>query len=103
MPWKLSTYTELAFDGLTGTEYPIAIDCALNSETGETLNFAELVTYVNDLERQTLDLHQPTDANSRHIRAVLQQVGIDWNKTTARLARLRLGNRRIHPRPCHGR
>ncbi len=86
MPWQLSTYTDLAFDSLTNTEYPVTVDCALNSETGEYLSLPELIAYVNKLEKQIDSQPILPDAHSQNIRDTLRLVGIDWNDTTARLA-----------------
>ncbi len=86
MPWQLSTYTDLAFDSLTGTEYPVVIDCALNSQTGERLSLLELIAHTNKLEKQMNSQSVLPDSHIQHIRDTLRQVGIDWNATTARLA-----------------
>jgi hypothetical protein len=82
--WRLDSYLELAFDGLTGHEYWTPVPCAYNVETEEKLTLAELIPILNNRERQiTLTA---TDAHVQHIRQTLYAVGIDWNKTTAQLA-----------------
>jgi hypothetical protein len=75
---------DLAFDGLTGSEYWTPVPCALNTRTGEKLTLAELIPILNALE-QRIPL-ATDDAHTQHIRQALYTVGIDWNKTTAQLA-----------------
>jgi hypothetical protein len=83
-PWRLDSYLDLAFDGLTGSEYWAPVPCALNTRTGEKLTLTELIPILNALERS---ISLSTDeAHTQHIRQALYVVGIDWNKTTAQLA-----------------
>jgi hypothetical protein len=82
--WRLDSYLDLAFDGLTGSEYWTPVPCALNMQTGEKLTLAELIPILNALERRiTL---ATDDAHTQHIRQALYAAGIDWNRTTAQLA-----------------
>ena len=83
-PWRLDSYLELAFDGLTGSEYWTPIPCAYNEATGEKLTLAELIPILNRLEQRIA--FATDDAHTQHIRQLLYAVGIDWNKTTAQLA-----------------
>ena len=83
-PWRLDSYLDLAFDGLTGSEYWTPVPCALNTRTGEKLTLGELIPILNALE-QRIAL-SADDAHTQHIRQALYAVGIDWNKTTAQLA-----------------
>ena len=83
-PWQLDSYSELAFDGFTSSEYWTPVPCAYNVETDEKLTLAELIPILNNWERQ-LAL-SADDAHVQHIRQALYAVGIDWNKTTAQLA-----------------
>jgi len=80
-PWQLSDYPELAFDGLTGSEYWTPVPCALNTKTGEKLTLPELIPILNALEKL-----MPDESHVQHIRQALYAVGIDWNQTTAKLA-----------------
>ena len=83
-PWQLDSYLDLAFDGLTGSEYWAPVPCAYNVQTGEKLTLAELIPILNNLERRiALSIDS---AHVEHIRQALYAVGIDWNKTTAQLA-----------------
>ena len=82
--WRLGSYLELAFDGLTGEEYWVSVPCALNTRTGEKLALAELIPVLNALEWRIAFSND--DAHTQHIRQALYAVGIDWNKTTAQLA-----------------
>jgi hypothetical protein len=86
-PWQLDSYLDLAFDGLTGSEYWTSAACARNIETDERLTLDELIPYLNELERRIRPAKSAADARTQHIRQVLYAAGIDWNKTTARLAR----------------
>ena len=82
--WRLDSYLELAFDGLTGSEYWMSVPCAYNVETEEKLTLAEIIPLLNNWERQPA--LNASDAHVQHIRQTLYAVGIDWNKTTAQLA-----------------
>ena len=82
--WRLDSYLELAFDGLTGSEYWTPVPCAYNVKTEEKLTLAEIIPLLNNWERQLAIT--ATDAHVQHIRQTLYAVGIDWNKTTAQLA-----------------
>ncbi len=84
VPWQLDSYLDLAFDGLTGSEYWVPVPCALNTRTGEKLTLAELIPLLNALERRIA--LSTDDAHTQHIRQALYAAGIDWNKTTAQLA-----------------
>ncbi|MCA9945116.1 MAG: hypothetical protein H6656_00340 [Ardenticatenaceae bacterium] len=46
--WRLDSYLELAFDGLTGSEYWTPVPCAYNVETEEKLTLAELIPLLNN-------------------------------------------------------
>ena len=83
-PWRLDSYLELAFDGLTGSEYWTPVPCAYNVKTEEKLTLAEIIPLLNNWERQLAIT--ATDAHVQHIRQTLYAAGIDWNKTTAQLA-----------------
>ena len=83
-PWRLDSYLELAFDGLTGSEYWTPVPCAYNVETDEKLTLAELIPILNNWERRIA--LSTDDAHVQHIRQALYAAGIDWNKTTAQLA-----------------
>jgi hypothetical protein len=86
-PWQLDSYLDLAFDGLTGSEFLAPVPCALNSQTGEKLTLGELIPYLNELESRTSPARLADDTHMQHIRQALYAAGIDWNKTTAKLAR----------------
>ncbi|MCB8980623.1 MAG: hypothetical protein H6657_24700 [Ardenticatenaceae bacterium] len=75
---------ELAFDGLTCSEYWTPVPCAYNVETEEKVTLAELISILNNWERQLA--FTASDAHVQHIRQTLYAVGIDWNKATAQLA-----------------
>ncbi|MFQ5433597.1 MAG: hypothetical protein ACE5FD_01860 [Anaerolineae bacterium] len=83
-PWRLDSYLELAFDGLTGSEYWTPVPCAYNVETDEKLTLAELIPILNSLEQCIA--FSTDDVHAQHIRQALYAAGIDWNKTTAQLA-----------------
>lgn len=82
--WRLDSYLELAFDGLTGSEYWMPVPCAYNAETDEKLTLAELIRILNNWERRIA--LSTDDTHVQHIRQALYEVGIDWNKMTAQLA-----------------
>ena len=82
--WRLDSYLELAFDGLTGEEYWTPVPCAYNTQTDEKLTLAELIPILNVLERRIA--LSADDGHAQHIRQALYAAGIDWNKTTAQLA-----------------
>ena len=84
-PWQLDSYLDLAFDGLTGSEYWTPVPCAYNTKTDEKLTLAELIPILNSLERRIA--FSADDAHTQHIRQALYAAGIDWNKTTTQLAR----------------
>lgn len=86
-PWQLDSYLDLAFDGLTGSEYWTPVTCARNTQTDEKLTLGELIPYLNELELRRTPVRSAADAHTQHIRQVLYAAGIDWNKTTAKLAR----------------
>ncbi len=83
--WQLSAIQELAFDGLTGTEFLVSVPCAYDSVNGRYLTLADLINHLNQLEA-TLAPNTLTP-HAQQIRALLREAGIDWNKTTARLAK----------------
>ena len=82
--WRLDSYLELAFDGLTSSEYLASVPCAYNTQTDEKLTLAELIPILNALERRMALVVD--DTHTQHIRQALYAAGIDWNKTTAQLA-----------------
>jgi hypothetical protein len=86
-PWQLDSYLDLAFDGLSGSEYWTPVACARNTQTDEKLTLGELIPYLNELERRMAPAKSATDVHTQHIRQALYAAGIDWNKTTAKLAR----------------
>lgn len=77
-PWQLDSYLDLAFDGLTGSEYWTPVPCAHNTETDKKLTLAELIPILNSLERRIA--LSAADSHTQHIRQALYAAGIDWNK-----------------------
>lgn len=53
--WRLESRTEIAFDGVTGSEYPVGVPVAAKDGRRDRLEFHELVEYVNELEELLLN------------------------------------------------
>ena len=48
--WFADYFQEIAFDGLTGSEYPVDVPCVSNPTHRDSLSYLEFIKYTNELE-----------------------------------------------------